>query len=148
MINIQEASLHDKAVIANFQLKMAMETESLALDEVVLKQGVAAVFNDAAKGKYYIAKDDDKTIGSLMITYEWSDWRNGWIWWIQSVYIDEDYRKKGVFKAMYYHIQKVAKASKVRGLRLYVDKSNTNAQAVYKAIGMDGDHYTLYEWMA
>lgn len=147
MVNIQEATLHDKAEIADFQMKMAVETEGLTLDPVVLKQGVASVFNDAAKGKYFIAKDEDKTIGALMITYEWSDWRNGWVWWIQSVYILEDYRKKGVFKEMYLYIQKAAKKAKVRGLRLYVDKSNTGAQAVYKAIGMDGEHYTLYEWM-
>ncbi len=148
MVSIQEATVHDKAVIATFQIKMALETEGLDLDQVVLKQGVAAVFNDVAKGKYFVAKDGDKTIGSLMITYEWSDWRNGWVWWIQSVFIEEDYRQKGVFKQMYLHIQKVAKKAKARGLRLYVDKSNVNAQAVYKAIGMDGDHYTLFEWMA
>lgn len=148
MIAIREAIPDDALYIIDFQLKMAQETESLALDYHTVTKGVHAVFEDAGKGKYYVATDNNKVIGSLMITYEWSDWRCGQVLWIQSVYIVPEGRGKGVFRLMYKHIQSlITPESGNRGIRLYVDKTNTRAQHVYEKLGMNSEHYQMYEWM-
>lgn len=148
MIVIREATPDDALFIIDFQLKMAMETESVQLDYHTVTKGVHAVFEDAAKGAYYVAVADSTVIGSLMTTYEWSDWRFGTVLWIQSVYIVPEARGKGVFKKMYQHIQQlVTPQSGYRGIRLYVDKTNVAAQKVYESLGMNGEHYQLYEWM-
>ena len=147
-MNIREGRANDAHTIADFQMKMAWETENLKLEEDILKKGVEAVFNDPSKGKYYVAEEDGAVIASLMITYEWSDWRNGLVYWIQSVYVKPEYRKKGVYAKMYAQIKEDVKSSEnVRGIRLYVDKGNVNAQKVYEKLGMSGEHYQLYEWM-
>lgn len=148
MITVREAVPDDALFIIDFQLKMAMETESVALDYHTVTKGVHAVFEDATKGQYFVATENNKVVGSLMLTYEWSDWRFGTVLWIQSVYIVPESRGKGVYGLMYKHIQSlVTPDSGYRGIRLYVDKTNTRAQAVYEKLGMNGEHYQMYEWM-
>lgn len=148
MIIVRTAIPDDALYIIDFQLKMASETENLALDFHTVTDGVHAVFKDASKGCYYVAEEDNQVVGSLMITYEWSDWRCGTVLWIQSVYIKPEYRGKGIYKAMYTHIQGlVTPQSGYRGIRLYVDKTNRAAQRVYERLGMNGEHYQVYEWM-
>lgn len=148
MITVRPATLDDAIKIIDFQLNMAMETESLALDYHTVTRGVHAVFEDSTKGSYYVAVDDKKIIGSLMTTYEWSDWRCGTVIWIQSVYISPEYRGQGVYKNLYQYIQQlVTPESGYRGIRLYVDKTNLPAQRVYEKLGMNGEHYQVYEWM-
>lgn len=147
-IIIRTAKISDLPFICDFQLRMAMETENIELDPLILEAGISAIFRDPSKGVYYVAESGGKTVASLMITYEWSDWRNGLVWWIQSVFIDPGYRKQGIFKLMFEKLKDtVSNDLSVRGLRLYVDERNHNAQAVYKAIGMDGGHYRVFEWM-
>lgn len=156
-IRITSASNGDIEAIVGFQLRMALETEDLILDGVVLNEGVKAVIGDPSKATYYIARisnvpgvgeGEEVAAGMLMITLEWSDWRNGWVWWIQSVYVREEYRKYGVFRSLYGHIkQLVAESQNVKGIRLYVDKRNVRAQKVYESLGMTGEHYSTFEWM-
>ncbi|MDR2585582.1 MAG: GNAT family N-acetyltransferase [Prevotellaceae bacterium] len=148
MMQIRNANNQDIATIVDFQITMALETESLKLDPYVVKEGVSAVFTDPSKGCYWVAVEEGVVAASLMITYEWSDWRNGLVWWIQSVYVKPEYRKKGVYSQMYDHIKKqVERSDNIRGLRLYVDKRNVPAQKVYTRLGMNGSHYDTYEWM-
>ena len=148
MIQIRMATEEDHADIAEFQVLMAKETEDLQLDVKEVIKGVLSVMRDPEKGKYYVAVADGKIISSLLITYEWSDWRSKWVWWIQSVYVLPEMRRKGVFQQVYEHIKSWAeKEDEVAGLRLYVDKTNTRAIEVYKKMGMNGDHYQLFEWM-
>ncbi len=146
-MQIRKGNIKDAARIIDFQQKMAKETEDLKLDNNTITQGVHAVFEDASKGTYYVAEDDGKVIASLMTTYEWSDWRNGCVLWIQSVYVLPEYRQKGVYKQMYEYLkQMVIKSDKYLGLRLYVDLTNERAQKVYTKLGMNGEHYKLFEW--
>ena len=148
MIKIREATLADLQIIANFQVDMAKETENLQLDLNNVSWGVNKIFYDHAVGKYLIAEKDDKIIASLLILYEWSDWRNGQVIWIHSVYVQPEHRKSGVFKEMYNFIKSIVERDKnYKGIRLYVDKSNVTAQKVYESLGMCGDHYVLYEWL-
>jgi len=97
--------------------------------------------------EYWIAEDDGIQVGSLLITYEWSDWRNSRVWWFQSVYVIPDYRRKGIFRSMYNHIKDEADKQNIAGLRLYVETNNTRAQRTYEALGMQNEHYTMFEWM-
>jgi GNAT superfamily N-acetyltransferase len=148
MVQIRLASQEDQQIIADFQMKMAMETENFQLDPETVSTGVNAVLRDPAKGKYFVAEVDGQVVASLLITFEWSDWRNKWVAWIQSVYVIEEYRQKGIFKSMYEHVRSWAQNdSEIAGLRLYVDKSNLRAIKVYQKIGMNGEHYQLFEWM-
>ena len=147
-IIIQSAQEANINMIASFQLKMALETENLQLDKDTVEKGVASVFNNSELGKYYIATVDDKVIASLLTTYEWSDWRNARVLWIQSVFVLPEYRRKGVFSLFYNHIKDIAvNDNKIGGIRLYVDKTNTIAQKTYQTVGMDGEHYQLFEWL-
>lgn len=149
MINIRPATQKDSTHIINFQHQMAMETEHVKLEAAVLAEGLKRLFDDPAKGKYFVAEDSGEVIGCLMTTYEWSEWRCGNVLWIQSVYIKSSHRSKGVFKKMYEHIKSmVTPESEYRGIRLYVDKTNAAAQKVYEKLGMNGEHYQVYEWMA
>ncbi len=145
---IREATIKDIPNLLDFQLKMALETEKITLDISTLSQGVQCLFKDPSKGRYYVAEENGETIGCLMTTYEWSDWRNGTILWIQSVYVPNEHRGKGVYKAMYNFIKQMAVADPdIMGIRLYVDKTNHPAQQVYKKLGMNGEHYATFEWM-
>ncbi|MBE9511610.1 MAG: GNAT family N-acetyltransferase [Bacteroidetes bacterium] len=148
MITVRKGKQNDEKTIVDFQIRMAKETEQIDLNRDTVINGVNAVFNDPGKGIYFVAESGDKIIASLMITFEWSDWRNGNIYWIQSVYVLPEFRKKGVFKTMYLHLKNIAQKDKnIRGLRLYVDKTNTYARKVYETLGMDCNHYLLFEWM-
>jgi len=147
-IFIRKAFKTDLAEIITFQLAMAQETEGLVLNKEILTKGVHNLFADESKGLYWVATVKGEVVGSLMTNYEWSDWRNGNVVWIQSVYIKPAFRGKKIFKAMYQYIKKwVEESDNLRGIRLYVDKTNTNAQKVYQAIGMSAEHYTMYEWL-
>ncbi len=134
--------------IVGFQVAMALETEDLILDAEICARGVAAVFANAALGQYFVAEQAGKIIASLMITYEWSDWRNGLVWWIQSVYVTPEARQQGIYAGLYDHVKTIVKADKnLRGIRLYVDERNQRAQQVYAKLGMNGEHYRVFEWM-
>ena len=145
---IRQAKETDSASIVEFQLAMAWETEQLQLNEPTVVKGVAAVFAERAKGTYYVAETEGKVVGSLLTTFEWSDWRNGTVLWIQSVYVRPEYRKRSIFSKLYKHIQEnVALNNDLRGIRLYADKTNTSAHGVYEHLGMTAEHYQMYEWM-
>lgn len=145
---IRQANEKDASAVVEFQLAMALETEQLQLDEPTVIKGVAAVFADSSKGTYYVAELDGQVIGSLLTTFEWSDWRNGTVLWIQSVYVRPEFRKKSVFSQLYKHIQNlVANNSSLRGIRLYADKTNISAHQVYEHLGMTAEHYQMFEWM-
>lgn len=147
-ILIRPGLLFDVDMIADFQIKMALETENLKLDSSVVNLGVSAVLDDPSKGKYWVAESDGKVIGCLLTVPEWSDWRNGTVLWIHSVYVDPHFRGRGVYKSLYCHLKEmVLNTNDLRGLRLYVDKTNQRAQDVYKKLGMQANHYDLYEWM-
>jgi len=144
----RDATRDDVPAIIDFQLAMARETEDLDLDREILTKGVNALFTDPSLGRYYIADADGRAAGSLMITYEWSDWRNGMVWWIQSVYVLPEYRRRGIYAGLYAHIKKIVEPDpSVRGIRLYVDNRNASAQQVYARLGMEGEHYRVFEWM-
>ncbi len=149
MVHIFEAQITDAPLIAEFQVAMAWESECYKLDKKKIDAGVLAVFKDKAKGKYFVAKNNvNKTVASLLVTYEWSDWRNAWVWWIQSVYVVPEYRRQGIFSKLYDHIKsEVNKSSSFVGIRLYVEKENTKAIETYNAMAMNGEHYRLFEWM-
>jgi GNAT superfamily N-acetyltransferase len=145
---VREARLTDIPSLLDFQLKMALETENVQLEIQPLTEGMNRLFRDPGKGKYYVAEENGEPVGCLMTTFEWSEWRCGKILWIQSVYVAAPWRKKGVFKKMYQHIhQLVSESPDLKGIRLYVDKTNATAQNVYGGLGMNGDHYTVFEWM-
>jgi GNAT superfamily N-acetyltransferase len=147
MISIRKANSSDVPAIVDFQLKMAWETEEMSLDHETVKKGVNAVFEDPSRGQYYVADNDGNVIASLLITYEWSDWRNRNVWWFQSVYVIPDYRRQGIFRKMYNHIRNLAELNDIAGLRLYVETKNISAQKTYEALGMSSEHYSFYEWM-
>ena len=147
-MKFKQAKQTDYKLIAGFQQKMAIETENYQLNIDTVTKGGQAVFNDITKGKYYIVEEDEKIIASLLTTYEWSDWRNSQVVWIQSVYVLPKYRGLGVFKLMYSEIKKIVSENEnYSGIRLYVDKTNSNAIKVYNKIGMQGEHYSLFEDM-
>ncbi|HPR72333.1 MAG TPA: GNAT family N-acetyltransferase [Bacteroidales bacterium] len=144
---VRQATREDVPVIVNFQKKMAKETEQLVLNGKIVEEGVSAVFKDISRGKYFVAEDNRKIIASLLITYEWSDWRNSNIWWLQSVYVVPEYRRKGVFREMYTYIKALGEKQDIAGLRLYVETNNIKAKMTYEALGMNSGHYAFYEWM-
>ena len=144
----RQANIEDAGTIAQFQIAMALETENLHLDPETCLKGVTAVFDETTRGRYFVAERRGRVVASLLITYEWSDWRNGNVWWIQSVYVVPTERGQGVFAGLYSHLQELAKSDpQVRGLRLYADHRNTRAHEVYTRFGMDGGHYRVFEWM-
>jgi GNAT superfamily N-acetyltransferase len=148
MIDYREATPSDVSVIVDFQVAMARETEELDLDREVCANGVQAVFEDPNRGRYFLGESDGVVIASLMITYEWSDWRNGMVWWIQSVYVRPEFRGQRVYAGLYAHVQNLVNADdSLRGIRLYVDRRNVQAQEVYARLGMNGEHYQVFEWM-
>lgn len=145
---IRKAKSSDISRIVDFQLKMALETEKIELDETTVNKGVTAVVFDSAKGQYYVAEKKGEIVGSLLTTYEWSDWRNGTILWIQSVYILPEYRRNGIYRNLYSHLKTIVQNdNNLNGIRLYADKSNTVAHKTYKSLGMSPDHYVTFEWM-
>ena len=145
-ITIRDAQAADGELIAEFNCRMAAETEGKALERDTISAGVAGLLADAAKGRYWLAEVDGEIAGQLMVTYEWSDWRNGTIWWIQSVYVRKPFRRSGVFSALYNHVESQAHDEQdVCGIRLYVEKDNANAQATYRKLGMTETDYRVME---
>src|SRR6516162_10085083 len=145
-VTVRRATLADAAVVAEFNRRLAHETENKTLDAAVLAKGVAAVLSDPAKGLYFLAERDQGVAGMMLITFEWSDWRNGWLWWIQSVYVRAEARRQGVLRALYEHVYQLARAEPgVIGLRLYVDNHNHAAQATYRGLGMSPAGYLVFE---
>jgi len=147
-MNIRIAQKQDTPALVEFNQAMALETEGKRLDSGVLKSGVEAVFADDKKGFYVVAEEDGEIIGGLLITFEWSDWRDGWFWWVQSVYVLPEARGRGVYPSLYEFVKEKAQETKnVCGFRLYVEKENTRAQKVYEKLGMQRSHYLPYEEM-
>ncbi len=145
-IKIRLAIPSDRATLVEFNLRMAEETERKRLDSKVLTSGVQTVMEDSTHGFYLVAEMDEKVVGSLMVTTEWSDWRNGTFWWIQSVYVQPEFRRRGVFRALYAEVRERAVNTKgVCGCRLYVEKDNAAAQAVYGRQGFTETHYKVFE---
>jgi len=147
-ITVRKSVAGDAPLIAAFQLAMALETEKLVLDPEVVDQGVRAVYRNPALGCYYVAEKGGEVIGSLLTTYEWSDWRNGTVLWIQSVYVPPLYRRQGVYRRLYTRLKEMVAADPgLRGIRLYADRSNESAHRAYRKLGMTSDHYLTFEWM-
>lgn len=145
-IHIRGGKPGDVEVIAEFNRAMALETEQRELDAETLIKGVRAVMDRPELGRYLVAERGGKVIGQLMVTYEWSDWRNGLFWWIQSVYVRPDQRRNGIFRALYEHVEQLARATPgVCGLRLYVDEHNERAMATYRQLGMQPSGHTVFE---
>ena len=145
---IRLARPEDTDAIVDFQVRMARETEGMELDLPTVTRGVRAVFEDPSKGQYWVAESDGRVIGSLMTTYEWSDWRNGTVLWIQSVYVLPELRGSGIYRRMYEHLrERVLASPDLMGIRLYVDRRNTAAQGVYERLGMSREHYEMFEWL-
>jgi GNAT superfamily N-acetyltransferase len=143
---LRRAVPSDAAVIAEYNRRLAQETEGRSLDPATLAAGVTAALSDPLRGLYFVAEEGGRVVGQLMITTEWSDWRNGWIWWIQSVYVPREARKQGVFRALYEHVVEQARANPaVVGLRLYVEEGNTAAQQTYARLGLRRSGYRVLE---
>ena len=148
MIEIRKAKSSDSERIVELQLRMAQETEGLELDRNVVSKGVRAVFQHPARGTYWVAEEKGEIIGVLLAIPEWSDWRNGTVLWIHSLYVISEARRRGVFKKLYLKLKvQVEQSPELVGLRLYVDKQNKSAQKIYEKLGMSRDHYELYEWL-
>jgi len=148
MVEIRKARLSDSKRIVELQLRMAWETEGLELDRNVLSKGVRGVFQEPARGTYWVAEENSKILGVLLAIPEWSDWRNGTVLWIHSLYVVPEARGQGVFKKLYLNLkEQVEQSPELVGLRLYVDKQNESAQKVYEKLDMNKHHYELYEWL-
>lgn len=145
---VRPAHPDEAPLIASFQLAMARETEDLELAPETVTAGVQAVFDDPSKGRYWMAELDGVVAGGLLTTFEWSDWRGATVLWIQSVYVQPEYRGRGVYRALYQHlVDRVEDDPELAGIRLYVERTNEPAQAVYERLGMTREHYDLYEWL-
>ncbi|GLQ90799.1 GNAT family N-acetyltransferase [Dyella flagellata] len=144
---VRPAERGDRASIAEWNVAMAWETEQKQLNLEVLTRGVAAVLDEPKRGFYLVAELDGQAVGCLLVTYEWSDWRNGDFWWFQSVYVAPEARRAGVFRAMYADVARRAKEAGAVGLRLYVETENARAQRTYRELGMEQCHYFMYEQM-
>ena len=145
-MHLRLATPADAAVLTEFNSAMALETERKDLLPDVISAGVHGLLGSAAAGFYVVAEEDDRILGSLLITKEWSDWRNGSFWWIQSVYVRPEWRRKGVYKRLYRHVQELAAQDPaVCGFRLYVERENRLAQDTYRALGMEETRYLVFE---
>jgi GNAT superfamily N-acetyltransferase len=146
-MHVREATPHDLAALVEGNAAMAVETEGLHLDRTTLRNGVATLLAGRAPGTYRVCEIEGRVVGQILVTYEWSDWRNRTVWWIQSVYVQPEFRNRGVYRGLYAAVVEAARMAGAAGLRLYVDARNTRAQAVYTALGMNGDHYRVFESM-
>jgi GNAT superfamily N-acetyltransferase len=145
-MNIRQANAADTDIVAQFNIALAKESEQLDLEPARVKAGVAALLRDPAKGLYFVAEHAGAVVGQLLITHEWSDWRNGDFWWLQSVYVRPDFRRRGVFQALFDHVlQKATRQGDVCGFRLYVDARNAPARKVYQRLGLNETHYHVLE---
>ena len=147
-VSYRGAERTDVGDILEFQIAMARETEDVTLDRETCRRGIEAVFAAPSRGRYFVAETGGRVVASLLITYEWSDWRNGNVWWIQSVFVRPELRNQRIYGGLYEHVRGLAtEDDSVKGVRLYVDRRNTRAQEVYRRCGMNGEHYLVYEWM-
>ncbi|ONI38340.1 GNAT family N-acetyltransferase [Candidatus Epulonipiscium fishelsonii] len=147
MINIREATIDDLEYIVNFNSLLAQETEDKELDKKVLTRGVKYLLENEQYGIYHVAEKENKVVGQVMYTFEWSDWRNGLFLWIQSVYVDKNYRQQGVFTRLYNQVKSICdKNDNIVGIRLYAEKENDIAQQVYTKLGMNKCHYDMFEY--
>jgi ribosomal protein S18 acetylase RimI-like enzyme len=147
-VAIRPATPGDAPTLIDFQLRLARESEGLALDPEVLRRGVLGVFEDPVRGRYWVAEAAGRMVGGLLATREWSDWRAGTVVWVQSVYVVPEARRRGIYRRLYERLRREVEASPdLKGIRLYVDKTNTPAQRAYERLGMTRDHYDLYEWL-
>ncbi len=145
-IAVRDATPADLDTIVDFNDRLAFESEGRRLNLAVIRPGVDAVLRDRAKGRYFVALVDGHLAGQLMLTTEWSDWRNGWFWWIQSVYVAAEFRSRGVYRTLHGHAEEAARAAgNVIGLRLYVEEENHRARATYERLRMKRTGYLLYE---
>jgi GNAT superfamily N-acetyltransferase len=145
-IRVRRAQRSDTDFLVRGNAAMALETEHLTLDPARLNAGVDSLFDDPSRGFYLIAECDGRSAGQMMITYEWSDWRNGTFWWIQSVYVVPAFRKRGVFTELYRHVERASRTdSSICGLRLYVETGNARAQSTYANVGMKRTNYEVFE---
>ena len=145
-MKIRLATLDDIDALVEFNQGIALETEGRMLELDALHQGVKRFLERERYGFYTVAEIDGKVVGSLMITYEWSDWRNGVVWWVQSVYVTVEHRRKGIYTALYKNIQRLADESgEVREFRLYVERHNEIAQTTYRNLGMRESDYRIFE---
>lgn len=145
-ITVRDASARDRDFIVRANTELARESEDLTLDPALLGPGVTAVLADPALGRYFIAERDGRPVGQMMLTYEWSDWRNGVFWWVQSVFVEPDCRNQGIFSLLFRHAARLARESAgVCGLRLYVDRANTRAQQIYGHLGLHTSNYEVME---
>jgi len=144
-LSVRPATSADHVSIVDFNAAMAVETEDKGLDRAALERGVARMLSEPEFGFYLIAEREGEVAGQLMVTFEWSDWRDGQFWWIQSVYVPRAFRRTGVYRALHEAVAARAREAGACGLRLYVEQENANAQEVYRRMGMDRTHYQLFE---
>lgn len=144
-VSVRAATVADAEFIVRGNASMALETEGLSLDLDRLRDGVHALFEDASRGFYFIAEVEGRRAGQMMITFEWSDWRNANFWWIQSVWVDPAFRRRGVFTALYREAEARAKREGICGLRLYVEANNRQAAETYTKLGMQRTVYEMFE---
>ncbi|MCZ6794871.1 MAG: GNAT family N-acetyltransferase [Planctomycetota bacterium] len=144
-VTIREARPRDLETVVRFNRALAEESEGLRLDLETLRRGVQAVLDDGSKGRYFLALRDGEVVGQLMTTFEWSDWRSGMFLWIQSVYVERPHRRRGVFTALYRHVEQLASRPGYCGLRLYVHGENGTAEATYRRLGMVSPDYHVLE---
>ena len=145
-MKIRRAELQDAEVITRFNIDLAAETEDLHLDPACVSAGVRALLKDPGKGVYFVSEQEGMVIGQVMITYEWSDWRNANLWWLQSVYVRRDFRGRGVFAGLFRHLRQLAETTpEVCGIRLYMHDANQRARSAYEKLGMTQTHYLVFE---
>ncbi|WP_297800203.1 GNAT family N-acetyltransferase [Arenimonas sp. GDDSR-1] len=145
-LQIRPARAEDAALLARWAQAMALETENKILPDAEVRPGIARGIADPTLARYFVAERDGVPAGTLMFTFEWSDWRNGLWWWIQSVYVPPEFRRQGIYRALYAHVRALAQADAgVCGIRLYVEKDNRSARSTYQALGMQDAHYRIYE---
>lgn len=145
-LTLRRAVAADAMTLVEFNQNLAEESEGKRLDPGLLAAGVARGLADEAKALYFVAESDGQIVGQLMLTREWSDWRDGWIWWIQSVYVRQTARRRGVFRALFDHVKNLARQDPdVIGLRLYVERENDQARQTYENLGMTPTAYLVYE---
>lgn len=143
---IRPAMMSDIETLKNFNCALAKETEDKQLDSATVSAGIEAVLREPQKGKYWLAEKNGFVVGALLITTEWSDWRNGDLWWIQSVYVRSEARRQGVYRSLYQHVSTLARQNRhVRGIRLYVEQQNCKAQTVYTDMNMKNAGYWVFE---
>lgn len=144
-ITIRPARPADWPVIADFNCRLAWESEEKRLDPAKIEPGVRAVLHDSTRGRYFVAEADSRVVGQIMHTWEWSDWRNGQIWWLQSVYVETNFRQQGVFRRLFEHLVELAATEGVLGVRLYVEDQNSRAQRTYQQLGLNEPGYHVME---